>query len=428
MTRHDLDAIAGGRPFAIRAMDHHTVWANTAALQAAGLLHGASLPHGHEVVMGEDGLATGELREFEAFARILDLAGIARMNLGIATGAEPAPWPDAAARATDKGHLARGLAHCAAQGITSMVNMDGNLYTCRLLAEMEAEGRLTARVKVPFHYKPGMPLSELDRASAMAAEFTGDWVTSGFVKMFMDGVVDSRTAFMLEDYPGTTARGEALFGQEEFKTICREISRRGLQIAVHAIGDGAVRRTIDGYEAAGAPGLRHRIEHIELIDRADVPRLGALGITASLQPPHPPGVMDFPLAAMDTVFHRRRWPDAYLWKTLKDHGAPVAYASDWPVTDVNVLRGIQAQMCRVPFEGAADERLSLMETLHAYTAGGAWAAHREGLTGTLRAGLAADLVLLGGDIEAVPSEGIADLGIALTVAGGQITHQSPRFA
>jgi predicted amidohydrolase YtcJ len=150
---------------------------------------------------------------------------------------------------------------------------------------MEAEGRLTARVKVPFHFKPHMELAELERASAMAAEFTGDWVTSGFVKMFMDGVVDSRTAYMLHDYPGTTDRGAPLFELERFKAICAEIDRRGLQIAVHAIGDGAVRQTIDGYEAArlanGPRDSRHRIEHIELIDRADVPRLGALGITAS---------------------------------------------------------------------------------------------------------------------------------------------------
>ena len=134
---------------------------------------------------------------------------------------------------------------------------------------MEAEGRLTARVKVPFHFKPQMDLSELDRASAMAREFAGEWVTAGFVKMFMDGVVDSRTAFMLRHYPGTNITGEPLFEPERFKEICTEIDRRGLQIAVHAIGDGAVRTTIDGYEAARVTGhrdLRHRIEHIELID------------------------------------------------------------------------------------------------------------------------------------------------------------------
>jgi predicted amidohydrolase YtcJ len=275
---------------------------------------------------------------------------------------------------------------------------------------------------VPFHMKPHMDPSELERASAMAAEFQGDWVTSGFVKMFMDGVVDSRTAYMLHDYPGTTERGAPLFEAERFKEICREASRRGLQIAVHAIGDGAVRQTIDGYEAAGRPDLRHRIEHIELIDRSDVPRLGALGITASVQPPHPPGAMDFPMSTMEQVFHRDRWRDAYLCKTLADHGAPLAFASDWPVTDVSVMRGIQSALTRGPYDGCQDERVGLMEVLRAYTAGGAWAAQLDGLTGALRVGLAADLVLLDGDIEAIPAAEMGRMGIALTIAGGRITH------
>lgn len=422
VTRADLDRVIADRPIAMMSPDHHTVWANTAALQAAGLLHGAEMPAGHVVVMGADGMATGELLEFEAFSPVLALTGELHLQLGIATGGEPDPWPDAAQRERDKEKVAAGLAHCAMHGITSMVNMDGNRYTCVLLKEMEAEGRLTARVKVPFHFKPQMELSELDRASAMAAEFAGEWVTSGFVKMFMDGVVDSRTAFMLQDYPGTSDRGAALFEAERFKDICREISARGLQIAVHAIGDGAVRQTIDGYEAAGRPDLRHRIEHIELIDRADVPRLGALGITASVQPPHPPGAMDFPMSTMDHVFHRDRWQDAYLVRTLADHGAPLAFASDWPITDVSVMRGIRSALTRVPYDGCRDERVGLMEVLRAYTAGGAWAAHWEGLTGTLRAGLAADLVLIDGDIEAIPAERLGQTGIALTIAGGRATH------
>ena len=432
VTRHDLDRVIADRPIALMSPDHHTVWANTAALTAAGILHGAQTPPGHIVVMGQDGTATGELREFEAFGPVLALGGEAHLQLGIATGGEPTPWPDAATRGADKDKVAAGLAHCAAHGITSMVNMDGNRYTCVLLQEMADEGRLTARVVVPFHMKPHMDLTELERASAMADEFTGDWVRSGFVKMFMDGVVDSRTAFMLSAYPGTMERAEPLFELEQFKDICAEADRRGLQIAVHAIGDAAVRQTIDGYEAAqirnGKRDSRHRIEHIELIDRADVPRLGALGITASVQPPHPPGAMDFPMSTMDHVFHKARWRDAYLWKTLADHGAPLAFASDWPVTDVSVMRGIQAAMTRVPYADCQDERVSLMETLYAYTAGGAWAGHLEDVTGTLRPGLAADLVMIDGDIEAIAPEKIGQTGIALTVSGGQITYQGGDLA
>jgi predicted amidohydrolase YtcJ len=430
ITRHDLDAVIADRPIAMTAYDHHTVWANTAALQAAGLLHGRALPEGHVVVMGPDGVATGELQEFEAFAPVQELGGELRLYLGIATGAEPDPWPSAAEREIDKAKIANGLAHCAAQGITSMVNMDGNRYTLELLREMQIEGRLTARVKVPFHFKPEMELSELDRAEAMTRDFDDEWLQSGFVKMFMDGVMDSGTAWRLDDYPGQPGhRSVPLFDPERFKNIATEIDRRGLQIAVHAIGDAAVRATIDGYEAAqqrnGKSDRRNRIEHIELIDRSDVPRLGLLGIVASLQPSHPAGAMDFPLEPSIHKVGRSRLKDSFLVKSLVEAGAPLAFASDWPVTDVSVLRNLKAALTRKPYEGADDERVDLMTALHAYTAGGAWAAHRENLTGRLAPGLAGDLVLLGGDIESVAPEGIDKLGIALTVCGGRITHEAP---
>jgi predicted amidohydrolase YtcJ len=431
-TRADLDAVLADRPIAMQAYDHHTVWANTAALRAAGLLHGAAMPPGHEVVMGPDGLATGALLEFEAFAPVMALAGEARMYLGIATGREPDPWPTVEERAADRAKLLRGLQHCAAQGITSMVSMDGNRYTLELLREMQAAGDLLARVKVPFHFKPDMELSELDRAEAMTRDFADEWLSSGFVKLFMDGVMDSRTAYRLDDYPGHPGhRGQPLFAPDRFAEIATEIDRRGMQIAVHAIADAAVRLTIDGMAAAqvanGARDSRHRIEHIELIDRADVPRLGALGITASLQPAHVPGAMDFPvLPAIDTI-GRGRLADSFLTRTLLEAGAAVAFASDWPVTDVAVLRNIQAALVRQPFPGAGDERLNLLEVLRAYTAGGAWASHRDHVTGRLITGLAGDLVVLGGDIESTPPEAVGAMGIALTVCGGRITHQAPGF-
>src|SRR5690606_7022219 len=227
MTRHDLDRIIADRPIAITAHDHHTVWANTAALAAAGILGGAAMPHGHEVVMAADGTATGELREFEAFAPVVALGGEARLNLGIATGGEPSPWPSEAEQAIDRAKVARGLAHAARHGITAMVNMDGNRYTFDLLRGLQREGGLTARVKVPFHFKPHMELSELDRADAMTRDFDDDWLSCRFVKLFMDGVVDSRTACMLNDYPGHPGhRAEPLFAPARFNEIATEIDRR----------------------------------------------------------------------------------------------------------------------------------------------------------------------------------------------------------
>ena len=427
MTRADLDAMEPDRPIAITAADHHTVWANTAALRAAGILQGMACPHGHEVMMGPDGLATGELREFEAFAPVIALGGEARLNLGIATGEEPSPWPSEVELAIDRAKVAAGLRHCAAHGITSMVNMDGNRFTLELLDGLRRDGKLTARVKVPFHFKPHMELSALDRADAMTRDYNNDWLQCGFVKMFMDGVIDSRTAYMLHDYPGQAGhRSEPLFSAARFAEVATEADRRSLQIAVHAIGDGAVRNTIDGYAAAaranGLRDMRHRIEHIELIDPADVPRIRGLGIIASVQPPHAPGAMDFALQPTMDVIGAARWGDAYLCATLAGQGTKIAFASDWPVTDVSVLRGLAASQTRQVYPGGVDERLTLMESLNAYTYGGAYAAHRDQVTGCLRVGMAADLVMLSGDIEAVVPAEIADLGVSLTICGGQVTH------
>ncbi len=427
MTRADLDAIILDRPVAVTASDHHTVWANTAALRAAGILHGGRTPPGHEIVMGPDGIATGELREFEAFAAVIALGGEERLNLGIATGRNPVPWPAEAAQAIDRAKVARGLAHCARHGITSMVNMDGNRYTLALLDGLRQRGELTARVKVPFHYKPDMNLTDLDEASALHRDYADDWLTSGMVKFFMDGVIDSRTAYMLNDYveqPGW--RSAPLF--PDFAKVATEVDRRGLQIAVHAIGDGAVRTTIDGMEAAqmanGPRDSRHRIEHIELIDRADIPRLAALGITASLQPAHAPGAMDFGLEPTCTTIGPARLRDAFLCRTLAEAGAHVAFASDWPVTDVAVLRGIKAALTRPVLTGGNDQRVSLDFAMRAYAAGGAWAAHRDQLTGLIRPGMAGDLVMLSEDIQSVAPDAIDQLQVAQTICGGRVTYQS----
>ncbi len=426
ITRATLDGFVADRPIALMSIDLHTVWANTLALKMAGLLHGAAMPTGHEVVIGTDGTATGELREFEAFAPIIALGDEGRLNLGISTGRDPDPWPNAAEQAIDQAKVKLGLAHCARHGITSMVNMDGNRYTLDLLAAIRAEGGLTARVKVPFHFKPAMDLSDLDNASAFHADFNDDWISAGFVKFFMDGVTDSRTAYQLHDYPGHPGhRSAPLFSAEQFAQIATEVDKRGLQIAVHAIGDGAVRLTIDGIAAAraanGSRDARHRIEHIELIDPADIPRLAALGITASVQPVHAPGAMDFALQPTLDIIGANRWADAYLAKTLADHGAHIAYASDWPVTDVNVLRGIKAALTRPTYAGGTDQSIGLRASLHACTAGGAWAAHMDHLTGTLRPGLAADIVVLSGDIEVTPPDQIDQMHIARTICAGQTT-------
>jgi hypothetical protein len=434
-TRAHLDAILPDRPLALVAFDHHTVWANTAALEAAGLIGGAHLPPGNEVVMGADGRASGELREGEAFAPVMALSPAeTRAWTGLRTGRDPEPAPGPAERAIDRAVLERGLGHLARHGITSFHNMDGNPYTLELLGEIEAAGALSARARVPFHFKPFMEIGALDTAMEMAARCNGGMLASGFVKLFMDGVLDGFTAVMLEDYadrPGW--RGEALFSAERFAEIATEIDRRGLQIAVHAIGDGAVRTVLDGYAAAhaanGARDSRHRIEHIEAIAAADIQRLAELGVVASMQPPHPPGVMGLPLEPTVSRLGRGRWATAYPWAALVDAGAPLAFSSDWPVSDVNPLRGIHAALTRIPWaEDMPDQRIGLMATLSAYTAGGAYAGFAEASVGRLAPDMQGDLVMLSDDIEAVEVDAIAGMRVALTLCAGRITNRAKGLA
>jgi predicted amidohydrolase YtcJ len=430
LTRHHLDRILPDRPLALVSPDHHTMWANTKALEAAGILHGRAVGAGNEIVMGDDGLAAGELRESEAMGPVSALAGESRIRLGITTGGEPDPAPTPEERAADRAIMLRGLQYAAEHGITSFHNMDGNLYQLELLAELQAEGNLLCRARVPFHYKNFMTPDILEKASMMAERYNSEWLQSGFVKMFIDGVLDSWTAVMVEPYADRPDWvGEPLFSAEEFARVATEIYRRGLQIAVHAIGDGAVRTVLDGYEAArkanGQRDSRHRIEHIEVTTDADIPRFAELGVVCSMQPPHPPGSMGLPLEPTVSRIGRDRWRLAYAWRTLKDTGARVVFASDWPVSPIDPMAGIQAAMVRKPWaEGLPDHSYSLREAIAGYTVEGAYTEFAEAAKGRLKQGYLADLVVLSGDVEATDPEQLHTVRPVTTICGGRITYQA----
>jgi predicted amidohydrolase YtcJ len=424
LDRHALDAICPDRPLAIMAYDFHTLFANTPALAAAGLLHGRTLPPGNEVVMGADGLATGELREKFALLPVLDLrTSGGREMLGM-SGIEPPQPPTSGEWREDVETLKSGLRFVASHGITSVHNMDGNRHLLELLADVQAEGGLLARVEVPFHLTREMALSDLDRASAMAQDFQGEWLKSGRVKVFIDGVLDSGTAALLEDYANTPGhRGPPIYNAENFREAAISIDKRGLQISVHAIGDAAVRIALDGYQAAsetnGPRDSRHRIEHIEVISPQDIPRFAELGVIASMQPPHAPTQ---PCLTTEAIGPDRA-PYAYAWRRLVDAGANFAFSSDWPIVPISPLLGIQQAMTRQPWDKALpDQRLSLHEVLAAYTSGGAYAGFMEQLTGRIQTGKLADLVLLSSDIEVQPIERIAELSVALTLCDGKVTY------
>lgn len=430
ITRHHLDRIISDRPFAMTAAEGHTMWANTCALKESGLLHGMALPPGNEIIMGEDGLANGELREWGAFEPLLELAGELRLWLGLTSGGEPERPPTDAQRAADRQITKQGLAYCASHGITSLHNMDGNLYQLELLSEIEAQGELAVRAQIPFHYKNFMTPDALGKASMMADRYNSEWLSSGMVKAFMDGVLDSWTAFMDEPYADRAGwRGDPLFTQEHFNAFAAEADRRGLQIAVHACGDGSVRSILDGYEHArrvnGARDSRHRIEHVEVIRPVDIERLVELGVIASMQPAHPPGAMNLPLEPTLSRVGRARWPYAWASRTLREAGARIPFASDWPVSPISPILGIQAAVRRKSFSpDCPDQSCSLMDALAAYTVEGAYAEFMERRKGRLKCGYLADIVVLSNDIEAVPVESLHEVEPIVTICGGKISYRA----
>ncbi|KIC20142.1 amidohydrolase [Leisingera sp. ANG-Vp] len=430
ITRHDLDAAIADRPFAASTADHHTVYANTKALELAGLLHGKNCGVGSEVVMGPDGLAAGELLEPAAFEDIMALTALGgREMLGMTTGADPVPAPSAAVRATDKDVLAKGMKHCAEKGITGLHNMDGNFYQLELLAELEAEERLLCRTEIPLHLKHTDPVDRIAEAVEMRNLYQGSMLWSNRVKMFVDGVLDSKTAYMLEPYPGTDDRSEPLFAPEHFNEVCIRADAQNLQIAVHAIGDAAVRLTLDGYEAAqkanGIRDSRHRIEHIETIHPDDIPRLSRLGAVASLQPLHSPRGGFFPPYDGGDILHDHQFETAFAWKTIRDSGAKVVLSTDWPVVPVDPMLSIQGAVAGVELPAHwPEQRLGLRASLASYTRDNAWVEFNEHRKGRLKAGMMADIVVMDKDLEALEPSQLSTARAAVTICGGRITHQA----
>ena len=431
VTRHHLDSIIADRPFIMFAPDHHTAWANTIALEKAGILHGRDVGVGNEIVMGEDGLANGELRESNAIRPVTALGKTGgREMLGVGTGGEPENITDAD-RAADRQVLKQGMAYCASLGITSIQNMDGNLYQLELMDDIEKEDGLPVRVRIPFHMKNFMPLSDLEtKAAAWRARFNTDRLRCDFVKMFMDGVTEGETAVFVDDYshkPGW--KGDPLFTQEHFNEVAVAADKLGLPVAVHAIGDGAVRMVLNGYEAAaranGKRDSRNRIEHIEVVHPDDIKRFSELGTVASMQPVHPPGSAGLPTEPYLTYIGEERWPYAFAWRTLVDAGAKIVFATDWPVSPLDPMNCIEAAMTRgVWKEGMSDQRLTLLETLEAYTNTGAYVEFMEDRKGMLKPGYLADVVVLDGDVEAVASDRLAAVRPVTTICDGRITYQA----
>jgi predicted amidohydrolase YtcJ len=223
---------------------------------------------------------------------------------------------------------------------------------------------------------------------------------------------------------------------EKYKAAVAELDRRGLQIFTHAIGDAAVRMALDAYQQAAianqSKDARHRIEHIETITAADVPRFGKLGVIASMQPLHA-----YPDEDTLNVWARNAGPErasrAWVWQSIASSGGRLAYGSDWPVVTVNPWEGVQNAVTRQTRDGRPaggwlpGERVSLAQAIEAYTLGAAFAGRREKTEGSLEAGKVADLIVLNQDLFQIDAHKISDTQVLLTLMGGKAVYKSAEW-
>jgi predicted amidohydrolase YtcJ len=258
--------------------------------------------------------------------------------------------------------------------------------------------------------------------------------------MFLDGVIETNTAFMLAPYANAPTKGTPNYTAAEFDRIVQMLDRRGWQIMVHALGDGAVRMALDAFERAAAVnpvparGRRHRLEHIETIDLADVPRFGKLGVIASMHPVGgfyvPPASAPVrtgppaPVGAWAGNIGPERAARGGMWKSISGAGGRVVFGSDWPVATIDAMGRIIGIVNRRPRPGGTDERLTLTAAIDDYTSAAAYAAFDENQKGTLAPGMLADVVVLATDVFSHPPARKDDIAVAVTIVDGKIAYRA----
>ena len=382
-SRRQLDAVVGGRPAYLRRKDGHSAWVSSAALRLARIGADTADPAGGTIDRDRDGEPTGILRE----TAMLPVAG----GLPSATDLEL----DSA--------MEKVLLDLARFGLTAVHSMDSS----RGLGSLQ---RLNARGRLPVRVIYNLPVSDLAYAERLGVRSGwGDgWLRFWGVKAFLDGSLGSRTAEMLD------GSGVARMPQEEVQDMVDRCARAQLNVCLHAIGDGAVRRALD----ALAPRKnawsrwRPRIEHAQCVNPKDVPRMAKIGVIASMQPIH---------AVADRELADEWWPTvtpyAYAWRALERAGARLAFGSDAPVETADPLAGIQAATTwRKEAKWHPELALTRASALKAYTAGAAYAAGMEDEAGSLRPGKSCDMTVVdrdGGEVLA-------------TVAGGRVTYRRKR--
>lgn len=415
-TRQLLDTLVPDRPAYLIAYDGHTGWANTRALKLAGITRHTRNPlNGVIVKDSRTGEPSGALKE----------AAMALMKV--------APQPTA----EDKVAAIRaGLVEAHRVGITSVQNAGGSADDLALYDGLRKRGELTLRVYQALPVDGSLDEAGLAALGKVREQFADDpLLKTGAVKLIVDGVIESHTAAMLEPYENRPAtRGEARFTPEQLNKTVAMLDREGWQVMTHAIGDAAVRMTLDAYEAAAkanpAPerGRRHRIEHIETVDQADVARFGKLGVIASMQPVHATP-SPTPGDVWSTNIGPERAARGWLWASIAKAGGRLAFGSDWPVMTLDPMMGLHVAVNRTTADGLPAggwlpaERLPLRQAIDAYTSGAAWASFDEQRKGVLARDMLADLVVLSEDIFETPAGRLTDAQVMVTIVDGKVVYR-----
>ena len=386
--RHDLDVIERDRPLFLWGSDGHTAWVNTRGLELAGITRKTPDPDDGRIERDAKGDATGFLVD-------------AATDLALSKMEKPT-----AARRLDALRKVLPLLH--ATGITSYLEANTDEPTVDAYAELAKLHQLSARVTVAFETSGENSAAEFTRLESLRARLADPLFRADFIKLFADGVLEypTQTAALLEPYndasgkPGKST-GKLYIAPAEMSAFIADAGKRGFNIHVHAIGDGAVRETLDAFAAARAAGSRQlfSIAHLQLIEATDIPRFARLGVYPSLQllwaQPD-----NYSIEALTPWLGASRMGRQYPARSLVDSGATVAGGSDWDVSSYNPFEAMATAMSRKNPEQPERaplnprEAMSLDEMLAAYTINAARLMGREREIGSLSVGKFADIIVL----------------------------------
>jgi len=413
-----LDALVPDRPCAVFSYDVHTLWLNTAAIEALGVT-AAQQPFGTPD-LDASGAPTGFLTDFA-------VRGLSRDGMR-ALRDRGLPW---ASPERQYQRLLGSLDHAAACGITTVVEPQNSPDDLALFTRARDEGRLGPRLVLAMFHPLGTTDDDRAEFARLSKEYDDDRIRVGPLKLYIDDVVEPHTAALHAPYANEPGhRGETYYPPSEFADLVTQLDAEGFQLFVHATGDRGISTVLDAVEAAraanGPRDARHQVVHVECLRTEDVARFAELGVVACMQPRHASPEIAGPGHAWADAIGADRWHQAWPMRSLAAAGAVLALSSDWNVAEMEPMIGLQAAVTRAPLAGGAawmpDEALTLGAALEGYTLGSAYSVHSEGDRGSISVGKLADFVVLSADPFTTAPERLASIAVLETWVGGACVY------